>query len=203
MQRPYIDLDFGKVVSGHVVLDIAAASNPPPQLRLSFAETQEYLVFHSDYSPEDYAAPRGGTDGHVPISTGEKWIDKAGCQFGTQVCATGIRGFRYVRMFIDQEPGAESHSALDGWIEFNSLHLNFTPYLGTPDTYKGHFLSSDNLLNRIWYGSTYTVELNTDTYTNDTIDPRSAYSEFLNGKIVYHDGAKRCVLLLNYRSLET
>ncbi|KAH7104351.1 Six-hairpin glycosidase [Auriculariales sp. MPI-PUGE-AT-0066] len=189
---PYVDLDFGRVVVGHIVLKFAAASDPAPQLRLSFSETKQYFGFTSDYSPSDYS---GGskTDDVVPPVAGGEWRDEKQCQFNDKVCADGLRGFRYLRIYVQQTPGAESNSAAQGWAEIaaGGVSLDFTGYLGTQDTYKGHFISSDDLLNKIWYAAAYTVELDTDTFTKDTVDPRNAYSDSLDGKIVQHDGAKR------------
>lgn len=37
----------------------------------------------------------------------------------------------------------------------------------------------------------YTVELNTDTFLNGSVDPRTAFSTSLSGKTVVFDGAKR------------
>ncbi|KZV86537.1 alpha-L-rhamnosidase [Exidia glandulosa HHB12029] len=189
---PYIDVDFGKVVAGRVQLTIAAASDPAPQLRLAFSETKQYLGWTSDYSASDYNEKRG-TDDFVPSPSGGNWTDSKGCQFDSAVCADGLRGFRYVRIYIGQTPGSEAHSSASGWVDLapQGVTVAFSPYLGTPDTYKGHFLCSDELLNRIWYGSVYTVELNTDTFTKDTVDPRNAFSTTLDGKKVLHDGAKR------------
>lgn len=192
---PFVDVDFGKVVAGRLELNIAAASNPPPQIRLAFSETDKYLGYSSDYSASDYfdKAKRGGTDDLVPAPGGEKWTDDKKCQFGDLVCTDGLRGFRYVRIYLAQTPGAEAHSSPSGWVELapGGVTLAFTAYVGTPETYKGHFVSSDDLLNRIWYACIYTNEVNTDTFTRDTVDPRNAFSESLDGKVVLHDGAKR------------
>ncbi|KZV82598.1 Six-hairpin glycosidase [Exidia glandulosa HHB12029] len=191
---PWIDLDFGQVIVGYLHLNIAAASDPAPQIRLAFSETQQYLGYKSDYSPSDYSEARGGTDDFVPSPAGGNWTDNRVCQFEDKtVCSDGLRGFRYLRIFLGQTPGAESHSSPTGWVEVapSGLWLDFTPYLGTPDTYNGYFISSDDLLNKIWYASVYTVELNTDTFTADTIDPRNSFTPGLDGKIVVHDGAKR------------
>jgi hypothetical protein len=69
--------------------------------------------------------------------------------------------------------------------------LQFTAYVGTPSTYRGWFLCSDDELNRYWYGAAYTNELVTDTFRQDDVDPRNAWSATLEGKLVLQDGAKR------------
>jgi len=189
---PYVDVDFGHVVGGRLNINFAGASDPAPQLRIAFSESKKYFGFSSDYSPSDY---NGGThtDDLVPPTAGGTWVDEKKCQFGDKVCSDGLRGFRYARIFLQQTPGAEAHSSTGGWVDIAQagVTLNFTAYLGTKDNYKGHFISSDDLLNKIWFGAAYTVELNTDTFTKDTVDPRNAWSQSLDGKIVQHDGVKR------------
>lgn len=190
---PYVDVDFGQVVSGHLRLNISSASDPAPQLRISFCEAEQYIAFWSDYSRTIYSSTPRTTDDLVPSSSGESWSDVTGCQFSnaSQVCADGQHGFRYARIFIQQTAGAENYSSPTGWVNISSVSLDFTPFLGTADTYKGYFLSSDDLLNRIWYASVYSVELNTDTFLANDTEPRDAFSDSLNGKTVLMDGAKR------------
>ena len=61
-------------------------------------------------------------------------------------------------------------------MRINGVSLDFTPYLGTPDTYRGWFESSDDQLNQYWYDASYTNELITDTFRSDDIDPRGSDS---------------------------
>jgi Bacterial alpha-L-rhamnosidase 6 hairpin glycosidase domain/Bacterial alpha-L-rhamnosidase C-terminal domain len=165
--QPYVDVDFGQELAGRLDLRFGDVSDPAPLVRVATSETKQYLSDRSDFSRSDFANGTG-TDDHTPAA-GELWHDG------------DLRGFRYARIYLGS-PGS---------VEVDSLALSFTPYLGTPDTYKGHFLSSDDLLNRIWYASTYTVELDTDTFTEDSVEPRNAWSPSLDGKRVIHDGAKR------------
>lgn len=190
---PFVDVDFGQVVSGHLRLNISGASDPAPQLRLAFCEAEQYIEFYSDYSRTIYSTDIRLTDDLVPSSTGESWSDTATCQFAddSQICADGQRAFRYVRIFIQQTAGAENYSSPTGWVNISSVSLDFTPYLGLPSTYQGYFLSSDELLNRIWYASVYSVELNTDSFLPNSTDPRDAFSNTLANKTVLFDGAKR------------
>ncbi len=165
--QPYVDVDFGKELSGKLDVAFAGASDPAPLVRVATSETKQYLSDHSDFSRSDFSNGTG-TDDHTPAGA-EVWHDD------------DLRGFRYVRIYLGSP----------GTADIDYVKLNFTPYLGTPDTYKGHFLSSDDLLNRIWYASTYTVELDTDTFTRDTVEPRGAWSPSLDDKRVIQDGAKR------------
>jgi hypothetical protein len=76
-------------------------------------------------------------------------------------------------------------------VRIASVTLDFTAYLGTPDTYTGWFECSDPVLNRYWYEASYTNELVTDTFRSTDVDPRQADTPGLDGKLVLHDGAKR------------
>jgi alpha-L-rhamnosidase len=49
--------------------------------------------------------------------------------------------------------------AQPGTVTLTSASVEFTPFLGTPSTYAGYFLSGSDLLNRIWYAGTYTANL--------------------------------------------
>lgn len=189
---PYVDLDFGREVAGNLELSIAGASDPAPEVRVAFSETRKYLGDRSDFSRSDFTGGTG-TDNHVPSPGGETWVDRTGCQFDGHVCADGLRGFRYVRIYLGSPQGDAPYAADTGHVDIDAVRLHFTPYLGTPDTFKGHFVSSDDLLNRIWYASAYTVELNMDTFAKDSVDPRGSWDSApdLHDKPALLDGPKR------------
>jgi hypothetical protein len=69
--------------------------------------------------------------------------------------------------------------------------LNYTAYLGTPDTFTGWFESSDEQLNQWYYDAVYTVDMVTATLDVNSIDPRDAASPGMLGRLVIIDGAKR------------
>jgi hypothetical protein len=196
---PYVELDFGKDVAGQLRIQFASASNPAPEVRIATSETLATLEPRSDYTRTDYGTPPSvpptnpgpGTDQVVPQPSGGTWTDTNTCQVGTHVCATGLRGFRYVRIYLGAAQGDAPYVARYGWANIQSVHLEFTPYLGTPATYKGYFLSSDDLLNRTWYASIYSTELTTTVFDKSDTDPRGCVSSYLQGKVVYEDGAKR------------
>ena len=71
------------------------------------------------------------------------------------------------------------------------LNLNFSGYLGTPDTFNGWFESSDANLTQWWYNGVYTNDMCTDNFGINNTDPRGAASPTLLGKLVIFDGAKR------------
>jgi hypothetical protein len=70
---------------------------------------------------------------------------------GADDLTTGDLSLRYALIFLDG-PGS---------VEVDAVALEFTPLLGTAETYAGCFESSDEELNRIWYAGAYTLELNT------------------------------------------
>lgn len=189
---PSITVDFGKVVAGYPKLQFAGASDNKPGVRLSFSETTQYLGDTSDFSRSyngDSITP--GSD-QLAVPPGRStWTDRHGCADGTKVCADGLHGFRYVKISLDTLAADAPDATAYGTIELSGISLDFTPYLGTPNTYKGWFLSSDDQLNQYWYDASYTNELITDTFRSDDIDPRGADSPGLDGKVVLTDGAKR------------
>jgi len=128
---PAIVLDFGKVVSGRVVLATAASNQPP--VRLAASESLHFLTRDGDVVWGDQRSY-----GWQPNRTGDNF-------------RSGQLTFRYLMIYL----------AGNGFVDIDSVVLEFTPFLGTPDTYAGCFESSDDLLNRIWYSGAYTLELNT------------------------------------------
>jgi hypothetical protein len=181
-----VTLDFGQVVVGYPKFDFAGSSGTRAGIRLAFSESQQYLSDVSDYSRSGV-----GTDQYVVPAAGGKWTDTKSCQFGTKVCAEGLHGFRYMKISLDALPGDAPEANPYGTVEIRRATLDFTAFLGTPDTFKGTFLSSDANLNKYWYDASYTNELGTDTFRATDVDPRNAASPTLEGKLVLHDGAKR------------
>jgi hypothetical protein len=135
------------------------------------------------------------------------WTDVHGCEFGNQVCADGLHGFRYVKIYLDALEADSPYTTSYGQVEIDSLSLDFTGFLGTPDvsantchrmtttniiqTFTGWFESSDDQLNQWWFDGVYTTDMGTDTFRVNDTDPRGAASPTLLGKLVIHDGAKR------------
>ncbi len=189
---PSVTVDFGKVVAGYPKIDFAGASDNHPGVRLAFSETTQYLSDVSDFSRSyngDTITP--GSDQHAVPAGKSSWTDTHGCADGTKVCADGLHGFRYVKISLDALASDAPDTTAYGTVRISGVHLLFTPYLGTPATYKGWFRSSDDDLNRYWYDASYTNELITDTFRPDDVDPRNADSPGLDGKVVLTDGAKR------------
>jgi hypothetical protein len=189
---PSVTVDFGKDVVGYPVVHFAGASANSPGVRLAFSETTEYLGATSDFSRSyngDAITP--GTDQHAVPEQPSSWTDTHGCADGSKVCADGLHGFRYLKISLDALPSDAPDTSAFGTVRISGISLDFTAYLGTPDTYRGWFESSDPQLNQYWYNASYTNELITDTFRSDDVDPRGADSPTLDGKLVLTDGAKR------------
>lgn len=161
-------------------------------MRLTFSETRRFLTDRSDFTRSDQAGGAGRrTDQFAVPEEGADWLDRKGFQAGNKVYADGLHGFRYLRVALDALPSDAPAAQPFGEVRIDSVSLKFSAYLGTPSTYRGWFLCSDEDLNRYWYGASYTNELVTDTFRQDDVDPRGAWSASLEGKLVLHDGAKR------------
>ena len=107
------------------------------------------------------------------------------------MCADGLHGFRYLKIYLDALPSDAPYTSSYGEVVIDSIALNFTAFIGTADTYTGWFDSSDADLNQYWYDAAYTAEMVVDHFEVNTTDPRNAASPSLIGKLVVFDGAKR------------
>ncbi len=136
-QIPSVTLDFGKDIVGFPEIDFAGASGGNPGIRVAFSETQQYLTDRSDFTRSDFSGGPG-TDQHAPSTSGpSSWTDKNGCQYGSQVCADGLHGFRYMKISLDAIPGDAPYAEPYGEVDLNGASLHFSAYLGTPSSYKG------------------------------------------------------------------
>ncbi|MGY0021772.1 alpha-L-rhamnosidase-related protein [Streptomyces sp. YJ-C3] len=192
VRPPSVTLDFGKVVVGHPRIRFSGASDNSPGVRVAFSETQQFLTERSDFTRNDQAGGAShGTDQFAVPAGGADWLDHKGFQAGDKVFADGLHGFRYLKITLDALPSDAPAAQPWGTVEVDAVSLEFSAYLGTPGTYRGWFLCSDDDLNRYWYGASYTNELVTDTFRRDDVDPRDAWSSSLEGQLVLHDGPKR------------
>ncbi|MZD09943.1 alpha-L-rhamnosidase, partial [Streptomyces sp. SID5785] len=192
VEPPSVTVDFGKVVVGYPRIRFSGASDNRPGVRVAFSETREFLTDRSDFTRNDQAGGASrGTDQFAVPTRGADWRDEKGFQSGDKVYADGLHGFRYLKITLDALPSDAPAAQPWGRVDVDSVSLEFTAYLGTPGSYRGWFLSSDDDLNRYWYGASYTNELVTDTFRRDDVDPRNAWSASLEGRLVLHDGPKR------------
>ncbi len=144
---------------------------PGTVIQVAFSETAEYLAIGrtSDWS-HTYT-----TDEDEP-SKGGTWIDSPGCQIAS-ICGDGYRAFRFARVFV-----------LSGSAVITSARVLESPSVRTP---RGWFLSSDDLLNRIWYSSAYTAQLMVLPNDPAILDPRGCAMPGGPTLDVVVDGAKR------------
>lgn len=96
-----------------------------------------------------------------------------------------------MKIYLDALPADAPYTSSYGEVSIDSLSLNYTAFLGTPDTYTGYFESSDGQLNQWWYDAVYTVDLCTVVLDANSTDPRDAASPGILDKLVLIDGAKR------------
>lgn len=161
---PLVILDLGKEVSGPAQVRVTGASEERPELHVCYSESLEYL-----------AQRRGQNDGqtaHAPgCDTANIWNGFPGVPYTADTDSHTLPladaelpalledpelrgGYRYLTLFLDGP----------GWVEVDDVAMRFTAAQGQEDLddYRGHFLSSDHLLNKIWYAGAYTVQINTD-----------------------------------------
>ncbi|KAI2630856.1 glycoside hydrolase family 78 protein [Hypoxylon sp. NC1633] len=200
---PTVVLDFGQNIVGQLEIDFASSTNSSdgfPGLKLSFSEALEFLGDRSDFTRSDNAGQGAGNPPKiVPSGTDQvavrnepfTWLNQWGCEFGSQVCSDGLHGFRYLKIELDAIAEDAPYTSPYGEIAINSISLQWSGYLGTPDSYTGWFESSDADLTQWWYDGAYTTEMCTDIFRDNDTEPRGASSPSLLGKWVILDGAKR------------
>ncbi|KAL2881755.1 hypothetical protein SGCOL_002910 [Colletotrichum sp. CLE4] len=217
-EAPSVTVDFGQNTVGIISISSAGSSTTTssaggtagheserkdqdgrPGIRLAFSETLQFLSNVSDFSRSyngDTITP--GSDQIAVNKDVYTWTAKHGCQYPSkgegkgQVCADGLHGFRYVRIYLDALPSDAPHTLPQGKVTISSLSLALSAYHGTPDTFKGWFECSDEDLTRWWFDGVYTNDLCVDTFRGaEDAEPRGAASETLEGKVVLHDAPKR------------
>lgn len=188
-----VTLDFGQNIVGFTRISFAGASDNHPGIRLTFSETKQYLRNVSDFTRSDNGDKiTPGTDQFAVPEEPKTWVNRHGCLFnGTEVCADGLHGFRYLRISLDALENDAPHTQPNGTVVIDRVELDFYGFLGQPHTYTGSFECSDPELTQWWYDAAYTNEMNTAVFTRNTSDPRDAFSASLDGKLVLQDGAKR------------
>jgi hypothetical protein len=191
---PSITIDFGLNIVGFPIFTFAGASSNSPGIRVAFSETLQFLGDRSDFTRSDNGQTiTNGTDQHSVSAEASTWTDVRGCQEEDpkKVCADGLHGFRYMRIWLDALEADAPLAEPTGQVRIESVQLNYTAFLGTPDTFQGWFECSDEELTQYWFDSAYTNDMNIDLFLSDYIDAREADSTFLEGKPVLFDGAKR------------
>jgi hypothetical protein len=134
---PSLILDYGKDVGGYPTFDVASTSGTT--LQASYSETLRNMASDGATSVGLFQSGNGQrTDSFQVLGPGA-------------VRASLIQGGeRYEKVTL----------TMPGSVTLRSAGINFTPVRETPPRIQGHFLSSDDLLNRIWYAGAYTLNLN-------------------------------------------
>lgn len=107
------------------------------------------------------------------------------------MCSDGLHGFRYLKIWLEALDSDAPYTSSFGTVSISSLSLEWSAYLGTPDTFTGWFECSDDDLTQWWFDGVYTVDMGTDIFFANETEPRLAASPTLEGKHVLFDGAKR------------
>jgi alpha-L-rhamnosidase len=129
-------LDYGKDIGGLPKFTVTAETGSPTLLA-GYSEAREFLT------------PTG--DGGTPFGSGDPSRSDS-----YTVTGPGTIVNRFVQ-------GGERYQEISltspGSVTLSSVEIYYEPYLGTPATYQGHFVSSSAELNRIWYDGAYTVNM--------------------------------------------
>ncbi|HSZ29433.1 MAG TPA: family 16 glycoside hydrolase, partial [Pseudonocardiaceae bacterium] len=131
-----IVLDYGKDVGGLPEFTVSAETGSPT-LEAGYSEALSFLT------------PTG--DGGNPFGSGDP------NRYDTYtVSGPGPIVNRYVQ-------GGERYQEISlttpGSVSLSAAEIYYEPYLGTPSTYQGYFVSSSPELNHIWYDGAYTVNM--------------------------------------------
>ena len=134
----HLVLDYGKDVGGVPEFDVVAESGSP-QLEAGYSESSQYRTPIGDMGQ---GGPFGSGDPHrYDVYT---------------VTKPGVIVNRFVQ-------GGERYQELSlltpGSVTLSAAWIHYEPYLGTPPTFKGNFVSSSNQLNKTWYDGAYTANL--------------------------------------------
>ncbi|MFF4240249.1 alpha-L-rhamnosidase C-terminal domain-containing protein [Actinomadura geliboluensis] len=159
---PLLIVDFGKEVAGHLKVRVKGATGNP-KLRACFSESVRYMALAPDANGgQGKIAPGCDTANIWNGFPGQPYTEDTdshalpldGVALPGTVRDGALRGgFRYATLFLDG-PGS---------VDIDAVSLDFTaaPDQRDLDGYRGHFLSSDDLLNKVWYAGAYTVQINT------------------------------------------
>ncbi|MCO5995660.1 alpha-L-rhamnosidase C-terminal domain-containing protein [Actinoallomurus rhizosphaericola] len=129
-------LDYGKEMVGTPYIDAAPSGTAPP-LQLAFSETRKYLSDAQGRLTGD-GVGTGGYERRQSITPTAQ----------SRVRGTFEGGFRYETITL----------STPGTVTLRAAGVDFEAYRATPAQYQGHFLSSSDALNRMWFDGAYTVQ---------------------------------------------
>ena len=93
------------------------------------------------------------------LTWGAPGTNQLGCAHGRKVCADGLHGFRYLRLSLAALPEDAPFTTGFGTVPIASISLQYSGFLGTPDTFAGYFECSDRDVTQWWYDGVYTADL--------------------------------------------
>lgn len=173
--------DFGQEVGGIVTVTYTASGDG--SLGLAFSEAKNFTGYTSDESNGG-----SGPDGALYVN-----ITSGSLKNGSYTMPLNkLRGgFRYLSLYT-----LADNSTISVEIDRIELEISFQPTWENLRAYGGYFDSSDQLLNRIWYASAYTVQTNTVPPSSGRVWPAPAEGWSNDGIIgngtgILVDGAKR------------
>jgi hypothetical protein len=158
---PILVLDYGQEVGGLPQFSVASVGRPS--------------VLQSAYSEQlANLSTTGDIAGGFPLAgagSPRRYDQQAVANAGTFTDILVQGGERYQLLTL----------AVPGSLTLQSVGVHYLPLRGTADTFQGHFVSSSDLLNRIWYAGVYT--LNLDQVPSGSLSPPQILP-------VVYDGAK-------------
>ena len=161
---PVIELDYGQEIAGFASFAVTSVSGAPV-LRDAYSEQLANLSNTGD-----------GAEVFLGSASPTRYEDRPIPSAGTYTDSVLQGGQRYQLLTLT-EPGT---------VTIESDTTAFSAVYGTPTNIRGHFISNDDLLNRIWYAGVYT--LNLTQVPPDTI-PYPGVSSGAQSLLI--DGAKR------------
>lgn len=129
-------LDYGKDVGGYPYFTVTARSGSPV-LRAAYSEARQFMSAKGDGGGAFNAGDKSRVNNYTISGTGT-------------INHRLIQGGQRFQEITLTSPGSVTLSAVG---------IRFSAYRATADKYQGHFMSSSDELNKIWYAGTYTNEL--------------------------------------------
>eukprot|EP01117_Protostelium_nocturnum_P013347 TRINITY_DN4973_c0_g1_i1.p1 TRINITY_DN4973_c0_g1~~TRINITY_DN4973_c0_g1_i1.p1 ORF type:complete len:670 (-),score=152.07 TRINITY_DN4973_c0_g1_i1:233-1999(-) len=132
-----VTLDFGKDVGGILSFSIGnTGSNQKTSLNVSYSESSLYAGQYNDDVGDQIVAFDYFLAPHTFFTVPDK--DQRG-------------GFRYLTFYLTSPGPIEIYNI--------SIYSNWCIHKKNLRDYSGFFYSEDNLINRLWYGGAYTVQM--------------------------------------------
>ncbi|MBP2328977.1 hypothetical protein JOF56_009362 [Kibdelosporangium banguiense] len=136
---PTVVFDYGKMIAGRTTITVTSVSDTPV-LRNAHSEQLGTLTDTGD---------TGGDPGFGYVGTGKRYEDHPLSAPG-QVTDIQLQGGQRYQLLTLTQPGSVTISADE---------TTFSANRDTAAKLRGYFVSNDDLLNRIWYASAYTLNL--------------------------------------------